>query len=427
MIPSWIHINKVSGVSGETLVDIVADENMTMSARTYTLTITGGSGSNTASTQVVINQERYVDGVHIAPSALTLNGRGGTNEINILSYYDWEVVSSPDWVEVTNVTPSGFTLYTSTYSEYETSVRTGEIVIRNSQGEENTLTVTQNSLIIEGDLFLVYDVTSNTKSTQLFSSVWTLDNGAAAVLQMRVNEGEWHSIRKDITGYTFNTLGDNIVEFKIADELKKPNEFAIFNSNLYRKFANTSLKKFRVNNRTVNYVEIPMAAFEDATFLSEFTIPSTVVRAGFASFYGCSNLKTITIENGVQELNYGATNPSGFFGRCYSLKEVTIPDSVTSIGASTFADCTGLTAVTIGSGITPGGMSIRIAPFNYSQNFMGCSSLREITIKAPIAPGLAENSFARIPNEGTLHYPSGSDYSLWLEYLPSGWVGVPDA
>ncbi len=64
------------------------------------------------------------------------------------------------------------------------------------------------------------------------------------------------------------------------------------------------------------------------------------------AFYGCTGLTEVTIPNSVVTIGISA-----FYG-CTSLTEITIPDSVVTIGTSAFHGCTGLTDITIGKGIT---------------------------------------------------------------------------
>ena len=64
------------------------------------------------------------------------------------------------------------------------------------------------------------------------------------------------------------------------------------------------------------------------------------------SFTYCSRLKNVTIPNGITSISYRA------FEFCTNLTSIVIPDSVTSIGNSAFTYCTSLTSCTIGSGVT---------------------------------------------------------------------------
>ena len=69
-------------------------------------------------------------------------------------------------------------------------------------------------------------------------------------------------------------------------------------------------------------------------------------RIGFAAFYGCTGLTSITIPNGVTSIGRSA------FNLCTGLASITIPNSVTSIGDYAFYKCTGLTSVTIPNSVT---------------------------------------------------------------------------
>ena len=88
-----------------------------------------------------------------------------------------------------------------------------------------------------------------------------------------------------------------------------------------------------------------------------------VVGIGDYAFYGCDLLKNVTIPNTVTTIG-----ESAFL--CSSIESVVIPDSVRSIGADAFQCCRNLKSIRIPSGIT------RIA----SGTFCGCDSLESVTI-----------------------------------------------
>ena len=75
--------------------------------------------------------------------------------------------------------------------------------------------------------------------------------------------------------------------------------------------------------------------------VKDLVIPNSVTSIGDCTFYGCSGLTLVTIPNSVTSIGEHA------FSYCSGLTSVTIPNSVTSIGYDAFYDCTGLTSVHI--------------------------------------------------------------------------------
>ena len=75
---------------------------------------------------------------------------------------------------------------------------------------------------------------------------------------------------------------------------------------------------------------IDNGAFNDCKSLTRVSIPSSVTSIGLSSFSGCEKLTSIRIPSSVTSIGGGA-----FYG-CSSLKSIIIPSSVTSIGGKAF-------------------------------------------------------------------------------------------
>ena len=126
-------------------------------------------------------------------------------------------------------------------------------------------------------------------------------------------------------------------------------------------YNNQSITSFTFGNEVEH---IPEELCYEMNKLSEVTIPNSVTSIGSHAFSGCSGLTSVTIPNSVTSIGYYA------FEDCSSLASVTIPNSVTSIVDGVFYNCSGLTSVTIGEKVQYIG----------EQAFCDCSSLTSVTI-----------------------------------------------
>ena len=87
-------------------------------------------------------------------------------------------------------------------------------------------------------------------------------------------------------------------------------------------------------------------AFSDCSNLRNITIPNGVNYIGDYAFYCCSSLKNIAIPNSV---NY--IGDEAFYG-CSSLRNITIPNGVTYIGDEAFSACLSLSSIDVNIGNT---------------------------------------------------------------------------
>lgn len=127
-----------------------------------------------------------------------------------------------------------------------------------------------------------------------------------------------------------------------------------------------SLKNVVIPN---SVIEIGQGCFDSCTTISSIAIPNTITKINNHTFGNCINLKNITIPNTVTAITMYAFSHSG-------IENIIIPDSVkiveNSFGA--FANCSSLTSVTVGSGITK-------LPMSY---FSGCTNLTNVIFRGEI-------------------------------------------
>lgn len=131
----------------------------------------------------------------------------------------------------------------------------------------------------------------------------------------------------------------------------------------------TAMRNLTIPNTVTN---IGAFAFRDCTELTSITIPNSVTDIGTGAFYGCKSLtynkydgedylgcaenpyivlvkaanNTKTINNNTRVIYDDA------FSGCIGLTSITVPSTVTSIGACAFQGCTGLTSITIPNSVT---------------------------------------------------------------------------
>ena len=166
----------------------------------------------------------------------------------------------------------------------------------------------------------------------------------------------------------------------------------------YIKYSNSDGNKYyyyyipsSIKSVTITGKNIPSNAFVGCTGLTNVTIGNSVTSIGEGAFSGCSGLTSITIPDSVTSIGRSA------FNGCSGLTSITIPNSVMSIGDRAFYYCSGLTSVTIGNSVTSIGehafyycnglttvnwnaMACTSAGSYEKAIFIGCSNLTRVNI-----------------------------------------------
>ena len=111
---------------------------------------------------------------------------------------------------------------------------------------------------------------------------------------------------------------------------------------------------------------------------------------GGHTFANCVGLTSLTLPSGVTLIDYSA------FEGCIGLTSLDIPSGVTEIGSSAFEGCSGLTSLDIPSGVTKIGSSA----------FSGCSGLTSLDIPSGVTK-IGESTFSGCSGLTGLDIPSG--------------------
>ena len=281
------------------------------------------------------------------------------------------------------------------------------------------------------------------------------------------DNAEWDGVAEYIDNCLIRTSPNLFSRYDIKDGTRLIGNYAFF------------------NHKSLKYITIPEGvtsigdfAFNGCSELRSVNIPNSVTSIGECAFFGCSELKWINIPYGVTNIGAGAFLGTYIdnnrynslcidrcfldlgrylsdiydieegvrliadeaFGNCKHLTSITIPDSVTHIGAGTFYNCESLTSITIPDSVN----TIENGVFNNCKQltsvaipngitnigawaFYGCESLTSITIPESVK-NIEREAFSKCTSLTSITIPDtvmnlGAKVFLGCESLMSMVIG----
>ena len=154
---------------------------------------------------------------------------------------------------------------------------------------------------------------------------------------------------------TFVFAGDYYCDFQVDNIYYKfiperPNEVAVSYHNYETgryggNFTNYSGYITVPSSVTYNSVTYKVTAVTDHAFcecaVTSVSLPNTITSIGSSAFADCTSLITVNLPSNLKTIGSGA------FNGCINFYTIYIPNGVTSIGASAFNDCKNLSSITI--------------------------------------------------------------------------------
>ena len=165
----------------------------------------------------------------------------------------------------------------------------------------------------------------------------------------------------------------------------------------------TSLGKITINGSVKN---IESSAFSGCSGLTSVIIPNSVTSIGSSAFQDCSGLTSVHISDITVwcKISFGnlSSNPLSYAHHLYlngeEIKDLVIPNGVTSIGENAFYGCSGLISVTIPNNVT-----------SIGNNAFGGCDLQEVDSWIENPYNINTNTFSdNTFNVATLYVPDGT-------------------
>lgn len=253
---------------------------------------------------------------------------------------------------------------------------------------ESTLTKTQNDVVESGEEKYIF---------LNWSELNTLGGGVLNyILQnitdnLKLDDGTYDRITSKTTDYYI--VADSESQ-KDSERLKQQ----------LNKLIDRSITEFEMSDDVTTIGE---HAFYHCEKLSSIKLSKNLKSIGQAAFHNCHRLTSIEFPDTLETIDGMAFALCGF-------TEITIPDSVTSIGSSAFHDEPNLKNVTVGSGVT----SIGAYAFSYN------NKLLTLTVHAETPPVLGNSLLdlspscqIYVPAQSVEAYKTATNWKTWASRI----------
>ena len=382
---NWLNISATSGSSGETILTLSANKNLSLYDKRAEITAYNPVYNISAKTYVTI--QSFAPIIELSPAIIGVPDTGGTFELNISANCAW-VISFPDLV-----------------SSYSTSAGTGNATVTLTVPGTSADTTLVGNIVVTaegGQMSKTARIEQYGQGVQLsvsHSEILFPDSGAVryftvtanCVYDVSVVSGDWAVVSPQsgytgVSSFTVTVDGTNTGTTTREGIVRISAPGVTRYIMLYQNPKETRLTAYYNATSTTNPTEL----YEVGTGFSKAETPDGTVIPGDSYIF------PDTGSNRVFYTMTGTSIPANTFSGMSALTSVVIPDNITAIGQGAFRDCVNLTSVTIPDTVT-------VLPDNC---FSGCSSLTAIPISESVTY-IGEGCFAGCTGIETVTIPTG--------------------
>lgn len=399
---NWLNISSMSGSSGQTILTLSAQRNLVRDYKTATIRAYNPVYNISAETYVTI--ESYTPYINVTPALVGVPESGGTYQLSVEANCGY-VIAYPDLVSSysTSAATGNTTITFSVPSTYEETTLIGNIVFTDESGQvSKTVRIEQYGAGAE----IVYwpgIITFPSSGGEQYFSVsancpYTITN---------VGGADWFSVSPS-SGYTGRTdftvtAGENTGDTNISGyiSINGPGSSGGVIEVIQQKAETRLIVGYWVTSTTdpttlymdgsswskVEYPDGTEITPSQSGAYNKYTFPSTGMQYVYYTLTGtsindsgfnyCQDVKEVFIPNGVTSIGVRAF-------RSTSLTNIVLPDSVATIGNNAFYGCSSLSSITLSNGLTSVG----------SYCFYNCSSLSSVTFPSGVT-NIGEVCFSR--------------------------------